>query len=112
MAFLHDIYRIIYEKIRETCSNKIYLTCISRETRVGHFETRVVFRDGYKRFTRVSGFFDERTGKGCCFDGLMGYALHMHEHCNYLDSLFASTVALALLHSLPLTSTNRGKLPL
>lgn len=51
-------------------------------------------------------------GKGCCFDGLMGYALHMHEHCNYLDSLFASTVALALLHSLPLTSTNRGKLPL
>lgn len=28
----------------------------------------------------------------------------MHEHCNYLDSHFASTVALALLHSLPLTS--------
>lgn len=67
VAFLHDIYRIIYEKIRETCSNKIYLTCISRETRVGHFETRVVFRDGYKRFTRVSGFFDERTGEGLLF---------------------------------------------
>lgn len=72
-----------------------------------------MFRDGYKKFTRVSrDSLMNGGGGGLLFRWSYG-APHMHEHCNYLDSHFASHSCSCIAPlSAPNFDEDRGKLPL